>query len=146
MKTRRRRSEVALVPAFGAVLTPVRWVVLLGMLASLRLPFGREVDLQRGGVLGVIAIYAFAIAALPHLPEHRFTRTIQERLLLAADLAFSAAILLLSGGILSPYFGLLSLALIHATLLLGPRAGLCLAVGAAALVVIGEVLMPGGRG
>jgi len=47
MKTRRGRSEVALEPAFGAVLTPVRWVVLLGMLVSLRLPFGREVDLQR---------------------------------------------------------------------------------------------------
>src|SRR5262249_39597079 len=31
-------------------------------------------------------------------------------------------------------------------LLLGPRKGLCLAVGAAALVVTGEATMPGGRG
>jgi phosphoserine phosphatase RsbU/P len=91
-------------------------------------------------------VYALSIAGLPRLRGRRLSRAARERLLLAADLLFSAAVFLLTGGILSPYFGLLYLALIHAAVLLGPRAGLGTAMGAAALVVIRELTRPGGRG
>src|SRR5437773_777042 len=85
--------------ASGSVLTPVRWAVLLGMLVSLSLPLGREVVRHRAGVLSVVALYALAIASVPYLNGQHAPHAVRVRLLLAADLLFSAAILLLTGGL-----------------------------------------------
>jgi serine phosphatase RsbU (regulator of sigma subunit) len=146
MSDRRQSIEAELGGLFGAVLAPVRWLVLLCIVASLQLPFGREIPIRRGGVLAAVVVYALIIAALPRLRGRALRRRALERLLLAADLWFSVAVFLVSGGILSPYFGLLYLALIHAALLLGPGWGLTLAVAAAALVLVSEVAAPGARG
>src|SRR5436853_5194972 len=95
------------------VLTPVRWMVLLGIVASLFGPLDPEVD--RRGLLAAVAVYALMVAALPH-PRSAGTRHARSftsgahprsagtrRLVLAADLLFAAAVFHLSGGIRSPY-------------------------------------------
>jgi serine phosphatase RsbU (regulator of sigma subunit) len=143
MSARRGSIEAEIERVSGAVLAPVRWVVLLGIIASIRLHFG--LDINRTAVLAAAALYALLVAGLPRLLRRPFSLYAIERLLLAADLLFSAAVFHYSGGIRSPYFGLWYLALIHAGLLLGPRAGLGIAAGAAALVVASELTQPGGR-
>src|SRR5437867_1860457 len=55
-----RRERIA-----GSVLTPVRWVVILGIVASLNVRFGLEIN--RIGLLAALAVYAAAAAVLPHL-------------------------------------------------------------------------------
>lgn len=142
-RTAQRSIEAELWRVSEAVLTPVRWVVLLGILASLPLRFGLEIN--RPGVLTAAVLYGAVVAGLPHLRGRPFTTYAIERLLLAADLAFSAVVFYNSGGIRSPYFGLWHLALIHAALMLGPRAGMAVAAGAAALVTAAELNLPGGR-
>lgn len=143
MSARKQNLEAELERVSASLLTPVRWVVLLGIVASLNLAFGLGID--RLPILAAVALYAAAIVGLPRLRGRRFTLYAVQRLLLAADLLFSAVVYHFSGGIRSPYFGLWYLALIHAALLLGPRAGLSIATGAAALVVTSELALPEGR-
>jgi serine phosphatase RsbU (regulator of sigma subunit) len=143
MSARRTCVEADLEQVSGAVLTPVRWVVLLGILASLHLRFGLD-RVDRKAVLVAVVLYAAVAAGLPRLRVHPLTPRAVTRLLVAADLLFSAAIFHFTDGIRSPYFGLWYLALIHAALVLGMRASLWIALGAAALVVIAEWVHPGG--
>src|SRR4051794_19490695 len=102
MNLKQRSIETELGRAFGAVLTPVRWVLLLGILASLSPRFG--LPIHRPGVLAAAFLYAALAAGLPHLRGRLFTSGAVERLLLAADVLFSAAIFYSSGGIRGPYF------------------------------------------
>jgi hypothetical protein len=129
----------------GAVLTPIRWVVLLGILASYQLKFGLQHRVDQQAVLATVAVYAALAAVLPHLRGRPFTPRAVTRLLLAADLLFSAAVFHFSDGIRSPYFGLWYLAMIHAALVLEMRASMALAAGTAALVVAHECLLPAGQ-
>src|SRR5262249_9880503 len=143
MDLKQRSIEMELGRAFGAVLTPVRWVILFGIVASLHPRFGLEI--YRPGVLAAALVYAALAAGLPRLRGRPFSSRAVERLLLAADVLFSAAIFYASGGIRGPYFALWYFALIHAALLLGIRAGVVLAGVTAALVVLSELALPGGR-
>src|SRR5438093_11293946 len=94
----------------GAVLSPVRWVVLLGILASLHVRFGLKID--RVGLAVAVAVYAGVSAVLPRLRIRALTRSTRERLLLGADLLFCAVVFHLCGGLRSPYYGLCYLALL----------------------------------
>lgn len=144
MSRQRRGDEADLDQVSGAVLTPVRWVVLLGILASVHLRFGLH-HVNRTAVMAAAAAYAAVAAGLPRLYGRPFSRYALARLLLAADLLFSGAIFLFTDGIRSPYFGLWYLALIHVALVLGLRAGLGVAAAVAALVVASEQLRLGGH-
>src|SRR5438105_1668009 len=128
----------------GSALTPVRWAVLLGILASLQVPFG--VDLRRPALVAAVAIYAVVTALLPRLRPRPFTRLVRERLLLAADLLFSAVVFHLSGGVHSPYFGLWYLAMIRTALVFGPWISLGVGTASAGLVIADELTLLGGRG
>jgi serine phosphatase RsbU (regulator of sigma subunit) len=142
MSARRRSGiEGELERVSGWVLTPVRWVVVLGILLSIQLRFGLAIN--RPIILASVAIYALAAVALPRMRGRPLAPSAIQRLLLAADLLFSAAIFHSSDGIRSPYFGLWYLALIHAALLLGPRAGLEIATAVSVLVVARELAQPG---
>jgi serine phosphatase RsbU (regulator of sigma subunit) len=144
MSARRRTIEAELEQFSGSVLTPVRWVVLLGILASLPLHFPSQID--RSGILVAIAAYAVVAAGLPRLRRRPLTVYAIARLFLAADLLFSAAIYHFSGGVRSPYFGLWYIALIHAALLLGPNAALGISAGVAVVVIASELALPGTHG
>lgn len=140
-RAKRCGIEAELGRVSGAVLAPLRWVVLLGIVASVGLRFG--LDIHRPAVLTSAALYALVVAGLPFLRGRPFTRYAIERLLLAADLLFSLSVFHYSGGIRSPYFGLWYLALIHAGVLLGPWTALGIAGVTAVLVITGELLPPG---
>src|SRR5438552_16299189 len=49
----------------GTVLSPVRWVVLLGIVASLHVRFGLKID--RAGLATAAAVYAVVAVVLPRL-------------------------------------------------------------------------------
>src|SRR5438094_714463 len=78
------------------VLTPVRWMVLLGIVASLFGPLDPKVN--RRGLLAAVVVYALMVAALPRLHARSFTSGAHprsagtRRLVLAADLLFGAAV------------------------------------------------------
>jgi serine phosphatase RsbU (regulator of sigma subunit) len=136
-------QDVAFAPRVriaGAVLTPVRWVVLLGILASLHVRFGLKLD--RIGLAVAVALYAGVAAVLPRLRIRALTRAASERLLLVADLVFCGVVFHLSGGMRSPYFGLCYLAMIHTALVLGPPVSLGVAAGAMAAVLTDALLFP----
>jgi serine phosphatase RsbU (regulator of sigma subunit) len=137
MSPRRNSIEAQLVEVSGAVLTPVRWVVLFGILVSLHLKFGLQPP-NKPAVLIASALYAAVAAGLPRLRGRPFTSYAISRLLLAADLLFSAAIFQFTDGIRSPYFGIWYLALIHAALVLDVWDSMAIAIGAAAFAVAHE--------
>ena len=68
MNARQRGREADPEPVFGAALMPVRWLLLLGLAASVHLPFSPAVHLNREHVLAAEAIYAAAIALLTRRP------------------------------------------------------------------------------
>jgi serine phosphatase RsbU (regulator of sigma subunit) len=112
---------------------------MLGILATLRVSF--ELSISRPGIMAAVAIYAATAAVLPRLHQ-RLTRGGSERLMLAADLLMAAVVSRLSGGVLSPYFGLWYLAMLHAALVLRPPVALGVAAGATAAVVMNEICSP----
>jgi serine phosphatase RsbU (regulator of sigma subunit) len=124
----------------GAVLSPIRWAVLLGILASLHVRFGLKID--RIGLALAAATYAGAALLLPRLRTPTLARATRERLMLAADLMFCGIAFLLSGGMRSPYFGLCYLAMLHTALVLGVPVSLVVAAGAVAAVLTHELLFP----
>jgi serine phosphatase RsbU (regulator of sigma subunit) len=144
MNARRRSIEAELEQVSGHVLTPVRWVVLLGILISL--PFIGHLKFYSPAIVVAAVGYAVLAAGLPRLHGRPFTLYAIARLLLMADLLFCAAIFHLSDGVRSPYFGLWYLVLIHAALLLGPNEAVGISVGVAALIIASEWLMPGRNG
>lgn len=144
MSARRRSIQAELEQLSGNVLTPVRWVMLLGILLSLPLPF--HLTIHRDVITGVVVAYALLAAGLPRLERRPFSPYVIARLLLAADLLVSAAVVHFSGGVRSPYFGLWYVALINAALLLGPNAALGVAAGVAAVVIASDYALPGQHG
>jgi serine phosphatase RsbU (regulator of sigma subunit) len=144
MSARRTSIQAELEQVSGNVLTPVRWVVLLGILASLPLRFRLAID--RPAIIGAVVVYAVVAAGLPRLYRRPFTPYAIARLLLVADFLFSAAVFHFSAGVRSPYFGLWYIALIHAALLLGPNAALGISMGVAALIVTSELVLTGSHG
>src|SRR5947209_2680528 len=65
-KAARRRERIA-----GSVLTPVRWVVILGIVVSLNVRYGLEMN--RTGLLAALALYAAAAAGFPRPGGRLFT-------------------------------------------------------------------------
>ena len=141
MNARRGSIQAELEQVSGTVLSPVRWVVLLGILASLPLPF--RLTIHRDVIGAVVVVYAVLAAALPRLERRPFSPYIVARLLLVADLLFSGAVFHFSGGVRSPYFGLWYIALINAALLLGANTALLVAAGVAIVVIASDFALPG---
>jgi serine phosphatase RsbU (regulator of sigma subunit) len=128
----------------GSVLTSVRLVVALGILASLHLRFGLT-HVNRPAVFNIVVAYTAVVIGLPPLSTTRFSSSAIARVLLGADLFLSGLVFHFTDGIRTPYFGLWYLALTHTALVLGLETGLLMAAAAGALIVASEQMLPGGR-
>jgi serine phosphatase RsbU (regulator of sigma subunit) len=127
----------------GLILTAVRWVILLGIVASI--PGQSAPGIDRRGLLAAAVVYALAAAALPRLDGRLLSSKAVGGLLLTADLLFSAVVFHLSGGIRSPYLGLWYLVIVHTTFVLSPPVGLGISAAAVAALLVDEMTLPSGQ-